>query len=135
MALVEWAHYYSVGVQEMDNDHKKLITMINTLFAAIQKGESKITITALADEMLQFTKEHFSKEETYMLQANYPGLLNQKEQHAIFLKKVNELSDKINQDKFNTSVEMLNFLNNWLIIHVCGEDQSYSSYFSHNGIK
>lgn len=135
MGLIKWEDRYSVKVMDMDKDHQKLIMMINTLFTAMKDGRGKTQVVTMVDEMLSYSKDHFSKEEAYMKKVNYADLASQQEQHSIFINKVNDLSMKVRQGNVTSSIEMLNFLNNWFIDHICAVDKKYSSDFNQHGIR
>lgn len=135
MALVSWNDKYSVKVREMDTHHQKLLNMINALHDSMKTGKGRESIAPLLQELLLYSKEHFSKEEHYMKLYGYPDFAKQQEQHTLFINKVMDLQQKFNQGNTMISMDILRFLNAWFVDHVCGVDNRYSSFFNEKGLR
>jgi hemerythrin len=135
MALFEWNDKYSVGVNDMDNQHKKLFAIINELFDAMRDRKSNEVLGKILKDLLDYTIVHFGKEEQLMKQNNYPGLQEQLTQHKIFTDKIKELADKHNSGKMVMSIEISSFLKDWLVNHIQGIDKKYHKFFNDKGIK
>jgi hemerythrin len=126
MAFYEWQDSFSVGVKEMDDQHKKLIAILNHLHDAMKAGKAAKEIGLIIDEMVDYTKFHFGAEEKLMTEKNYIGLASQKGEHSSFIKKAQEFQNEINSGKMNVSLEVLNFLKEWLTHHILVIDMKYS---------
>jgi len=126
MALIEWTSNYSVSVGEMDNQHKKLISLINSLHEAMKTGKTKDIMGGILKELIDYTRTHFSEEEKYMQKINFAELDKQKEAHAAFIKKISEAQKGFNEGKA-ISIDLLNFLNKWLIEHIVNMDKKYGT--------
>lgn len=135
MAFVNWSDSYSVGVQDMDKQHQKLFAIINELFEAMKERKAKEILGKILKDLLNYTVNHFGKEELLMKANNYPGLPEQLKQHKIFIDKIKELSEKHNAGKMVLSVEISSFLKDWLVNHIQGIDQKYTAFFNEKGIK
>lgn len=134
MALIEWGNNLSVGVGEMDEQHKKLIKMINDLHDAMKSGKGKEATIKVITELTNYTQTHFSKEEKYMAQFNYPDLDKQKAAHSAFIRKLNDIKKSV-QDGQNVTIDFMKFLNSWLTEHIVGMDKKYSALFNQNDLK
>jgi len=132
--LIVWSSSYSVKVSQMDQEHQRLIDIINNLYAAMRAGRSNEAIGSILDELVAYTKTHFSHEEQLMQQANYAGLADQKKAHEAL---VNQLNDILAKYRAGTALgqEIMNFLKNWLINHIQGMDKQYGPTMHKKGIK
>ncbi|HTZ18157.1 MAG TPA: bacteriohemerythrin [Dissulfurispiraceae bacterium] len=134
MALINWSEDYSVHVKEMDEQHKKLIAMINDLNDAMKSGKSKDIMDKILKGLIDYTVFHFGAEEKLMKSNNYPGYQQQKTQHESLTKKVMEYQERLNSGKMVMGVEVMNFLKDWLINHIKGLDTKYGPFLNSKGI-
>lgn len=130
MALFNWSEEYSVNVNGLDNQHKKLVDLINELHSAMKEGKSKEVLGKIIEELISYTKFHFSAEETLMLQNKFPGLSKHKEEHEAFTKKVIEFEEKFLRGSVVLSQEIIIFLKDWLLNHIQVTDKNYSPYLA-----
>jgi len=72
--FIEWKKSYSVGLDSIDDDHKKLLGMINQLQTASHYTTDDKMIEHILDDLIDYTKYHFSREEKIMLDCEYPNL-------------------------------------------------------------
>lgn len=135
MAFFDWKDSYSVGVAEMDQQHKKLIDLINKLYEAMKVGKGAAEVGMVIVEMVDYTKFHFGAEEKLMTTHGYPGLLNQKSEHKAFTDKAIEFQSQINSGQKAITIEVMNFLKEWLTKHILGNDQKYTAFFNSKGVR
>lgn len=135
MSIISWKNEYSVGVADIDADHKKLISMINQLHLAMQSDRGQHTIKTIIDDMLAYAKIHFTKEEGYMRKAGYLGLLKHFGEHELFLEKAQDLKQRSAQGEFVLSLEVVQFLSDWLSSHILESDMQYVAAFRIAGIR
>jgi len=126
MAFYEWKDNFSVGISEMDEQHKKMVGILNRLYEAMKAGKASKELTAIIDEMIDYTKYHFGSEEKLMEKFSYSGLAAQKEEHATFVKKSLEFQDQVASGKLAVSIEVMNFLKDWWTNHILVSDKKYS---------
>jgi hemerythrin-like metal-binding protein len=132
--LIEWSRSYSVGVTQMDNEHKRLIEIINNLYAAMRAGRSADAVGSVLDELIEYTKTHFAHEEKLMQQTNYQDYDVQKRCHVELVNQVLEIQKKF-RDGTALGQEVMTFLKNWLINHIQGLDKKYGPVMNKKGIK
>ncbi|MDC0335739.1 bacteriohemerythrin [Pseudodesulfovibrio sp.] len=125
MALMQWDETMSVGVDELDAQHKKLIDLINEAYAALQTHDEH-AMTDLINKMREYANQHFVTEEGYMKKYNYPDFQEHKFHHVQFNYDVDEFQKK-QFEKTNLS-QIFVFLSRWLTTHIMEEDKQYSSY-------
>lgn len=127
MTLINWSTQYSVEVSEMDAEHQKLIGMINDLHDAMKTGQGKVAMSKILGELDDYTKTHFAHEEKLMEEVKYTGLVEQQMQHQKFISKIAEYKTKLESENIMT-LEVMNFLKDWLVNHITVIDKKYSTY-------
>jgi len=125
MALMEWDKNMSVGVEVLDEQHRKLIDLINEAYVAIQKHDEP-AMADLIDRMRDYALKHFATEERLLKEHGYPELAAHKFQHAKFNSDVDEFKKKL-FEKTNLS-QIFVFLSRWLTMHIMEEDRKYTPY-------
>ncbi len=133
MSLITWNDSYSVGIQSIDKQHEQLIHIVNKLFDAMSAGQGATITTQLLVELIQYTKTHFSVEEQYMQKHAYPHYDEHKRLHDNLIQQAGELKAK-NDAGQQVTVEVMNFLKNWLIQHIQGADMKYSPFLKEKGV-
>ncbi|TDT72326.1 methyl-accepting chemotaxis protein/hemerythrin [Hypnocyclicus thermotrophus] len=132
---VEWTSDYSVSVELMDQEHIKLFDLINELNDAMINGQSSDKIESILDGLIDYTEYHFGDEEKLMKKINYSGLDEQIKAHRTFVNKMKEFKKDMQSGELLLSVKIINFLKDWLILHILNIDKKYSEYMNKNGIK
>jgi hemerythrin len=124
--MIEWKNDMSVGVEEFDAHHRRIIDLINRLDAALKTGDDrKVTQEALA-ELSNYSFYHFFVEEEAMEKYHYTEYIQHKDEHLIFIDMIFHLIEDMHGDKQDTSRELLNFLVNWLKNHILKTDKKYT---------
>jgi hemerythrin len=134
MALIVWNDSYSVKVKEMDDQHRKLIDMINELHDAMKVGKGKEVIGKVLTGLTDYTRRHFASEESLMKLHGYPAYEEQKKAHNQLIIQVVEIQKKYNEGLVQ-SQQIISFLKEWLINHIQGMDQKYGSHLNAKGVK
>jgi NNP family nitrate/nitrite transporter-like MFS transporter len=126
--MFQWSDKYSVGVPAMDEQHKRLIRLINSLDEVIQKGGHFEELEQVTDGILEYTRTHFSSEEAYMAEMGYPDLDQHKETHAQLLRELDSLRQDASSGDRSVMDRLLVFLQTWLLGHIVGIDKKYGDY-------
>ena len=130
-----WTDKLSVGVGVLDEDHKKLVGMLNELYDAMQAGQGREKLGRILDELVQYTKFHFAREEKFFAQTGYAAAGPHKQQHDALTRQVLDVQQKYAAGATTTlSLDVMQFLKNWLINHIQGSDQSYRPHLNSKGI-
>ncbi len=124
--LFIWSDTFSVGIKAFDDDHKVLIDLINKINRAMLEGKGKAVLKETLEELISYTKYHFEKEEKLMEKANYSDYLNHKKIHNDLIQQVLQIKSDLDMGKKEISHELLDFLKQWLIIHIQGNDKKYT---------
>lgn len=135
MPLINWNDSFSVNVAEIDQQHKKLISMINELSDAMKQGKGKDILGKIVNSLLGYTATHFKTEENYFDQFGYPDTDSHKKEHIAFVQKVSDFKDGFEKGSLSLSIEVINFLSDWIQNHIKGTDKKYSPFFNEKGLK
>ncbi|MBF0593044.1 MAG: hemerythrin family protein [Nitrospirae bacterium] len=125
---IKWTEDLTVGVDSIDDQHKELISIINNLLKAINRGDARDEIEKVIAFLKNYVATHFAMEETLMLRIKYPNdkFLEHERQHTDFWENFNELVAVFNNDHslplmVNTMKEVLV---DWLVNHICQTDKA-----------
>ena len=125
-----WGSILSVGVDEIDEDHRKLVNIFNILNHAVTEGESPEYLAAVLEELINCTVWHFSHEDRLMLKYDYEGLEQHRAVHQELIKSAKELQQKVLQADKPMVDEDIVYLERWLTEHILTEDLRLGSYLS-----
>ncbi len=134
MAYMDWKDYYSVNVREIDEQHKKLIGMINELHDAMKAGKGKAAMSNILKELIDYASSHFATEERYMKHFGFPGYAQHKAEHDAFAVKVIDFQQQYNRGSVSLTFEVMEFLETWLVKHIRGTDKEYGPFFNMKGL-
>lgn len=134
MESISWKQEFSVGVKEMDEQHKKLIGMINRLIAEQKMLTEPTTIAGLLTEMTDYAQVHFRAEEYLMAEYGYEHKALQEKQHQEFIDKTIDFYSAADLGPNMLSTALLDYLRVWLIGHILKEDMKYKEFFTSKGL-
>ncbi|WP_461209171.1 bacteriohemerythrin [Desulfocurvus sp. DL9XJH121] len=124
MPFIEWDERMTVGVEEIDDQHKKLLAIINTLHEACSQGCNPEAVGRAAEELTEYTRYHFTTEERYMTACDYPEQERHLEEHMeCNLKALDFFSDHVAEINPKLGKEILVFLKDWLVNHILKTDR------------
>jgi hemerythrin len=132
---VEWKDEYSVGIDSIDQQHKKLLSLINQLQTAVDYSTGEEFEREALDELVDYTKTHFTYEEGLLEQNDYPDFVPHKAQHEAMIKEVEKVLAEYEKDHDTAMRNAADYLKDWLINHINGTDKQYSSHLISKGVK
>lgn len=134
MANFQWDASLDVGVEAMNQEHKILVGLMNSLYQKNQAGASKEELTAAAGELHAYVLKHFADEEEYMASIGFPALEAHKKLHANLLDELQKFLQAFQAgSETSISAEFETFLNFWLATHIRGIDYRYGDYAKSQG--
>jgi methyl-accepting chemotaxis protein len=133
-SLMQWGPQYSINVRMFDDQHKRLIGMVNDLNDAMNSGKGFDVLKMILGGLIEYTVTHFDDEERILTKNNYPDLAAHKKEHEALKKTAVELQHKFHGNSTALSSEVMVFLKNWLVTHIQGSDKRYAQYLNSKGI-
>jgi len=134
MALMTWSDNLSVNVAQIDEQHKKLVGMLNDLHDAMKQGKGSEVTGKVLNGLVQYVATHFAAEEKLMKEHAYPEYLKHKSEHDALTKQALDLQKQLQEGKPVLNVELMKFLKDWLSNHILGTDKKYGPFFNSKGI-
>ncbi|GAA0737684.1 hemerythrin family protein [Clostridium oceanicum] len=125
--MLKWKEEYSVGIDSIDLQHKKLFKIGNDAYKLLKNDfciDKYDEIVDIIEELRRYTKYHFNLEEEYMLKNKCKRYFNQKKEHDAFIEKIYSADLKkidTNQDEYINN--LLKFVFEWIINHMLKEDK------------
>ncbi len=123
-----WDKSLSVEVDEIDDDHRRLVELFNLLNHAVTEGESREYVDALLDELIACTVWHFKHEERLMLKYGYDGLEEHRTEHQALVGSALELQRRFRRPGGSLDAADIEFLEHWLTGHIYGADMRMGAY-------
>ena len=130
MKDLTWSYVLSVEIDEIDEDHHKLIDLFNMLNHSVTEGDDPEYLAAVLEELINCTVWHFSHEERLMIKSGYDGFSEHKAEHQDLIKSVKELQQKILQAGNIIPEADLQFLERWLTEHILTADMKLGAYLA-----
>ena len=128
MEPIQWSRWMSVGIDDLDEDHRVLIAIVNKLYDDVNRGDSKV-VESILDELIAYTRHHFAAEEACMAQANYPTFTAHKALHDSLTRQVETYRDLFREKQGDISgEEVFIFCADWLGKHILKEDTRFGEY-------
>lgn len=128
MALITWNDTLSVGISEMDQQHRKLVDLVNQLYDAMGQGKGDNVKNAILNDLIMYTKVHFAAEERLMQKYGYPEFAAHKRLHDELTARAVQLKQKLDAGQMVASVTLSSFLRDWLKNHITRVDKKYGQF-------
>ena len=117
MSLIHWNESFSVGVAEVDHEHRELIEEINELHATMRKGADHDTVMKSLGEIYAQISAHFALEEKMMRNTRYPSFGEHKQDHETLLDDLRDIMDEVEDDGTFDEVQLASDLERWFSDH------------------
>ena len=134
-SFIEWSDALSVGIDEIDFQHKVLVELVNEMHEAIHQRRGSDVVHHVLSKLAEYTKIHFAVEESLMRILGYPEYEEHKGEHEELVRSILELQSKVDSGKTAIGFELMHFLKIWLTKHIMESDQQYGQYFVDAGMK
>ena len=134
MSHIAWDEKYSVNISVIDEQHRKIVDLLNLLFDAYASGKTQEALAKIVKEITDYAGYHFATEETFMKTYDFPGLAEHQKEHEDFRNKVIAFQKDLAKGKQTLSVEIASFLTSWLDHHILHVDKEYGPFLNEKGI-
>ena len=133
--LMPWNSELATGVKIIDEQHHQLVDMVNQLYGAMKSGQSRSVMEKILDGLAEYTVYHFGTEEKYFDQFKYSETVQHKRLHEDLKSQVVAVIGKFKSGQADVSMDLMNFLKDWLVNHIIKTDKRYVKTFLDNGLE
>jgi hemerythrin-like metal-binding protein len=134
MEFMTWTSDLSVGVEVLDDDHKRLIGIINQLHYGITVGHDRAILDAVLNELVDYIKFHFAREEGMLIKAGYEATSAHMMEHERFIGQISSVQTRILTSPIGMlDLELMDFLRDWLFSHIMVSDKKYGTSLKTHG--
>lgn len=135
MKKIEWNKSLSVGVEEIDRQHKSFIDLLNELFLVFYATDrNNSQIISIFEQAFNYAKFHFATEERYFYEFNYDGAVEHIKSHRDFGVRLQEMHDQFEREKIDPTIDLMDFFEDWLVNHLNYMDKKYAKCFHEHGL-
>ncbi|GAM10874.1 bacteriohemerythrin [Geobacter sp. OR-1] len=127
MRIVEWEQRFSLGINHIDKHHRHLLELLNMAYRAFTESRDINDARCLFHELLAYAEYHFAAEEELMQRYEYTGSAAHVAEHEKFRVTVNELLGRFLSSAQQYNVEVIYFLEEWLINHILFVDKEFAA--------
>ena len=132
---IEWSDALLMHIGDMDDEHKKLIDIMNKLREAFHSKEhADVTKDSLVG-LIKYADYHFSNEVALMKKYDYPDMMDHIGLHKEFTRKLKGLCNKYLVEKIEVSQELILFLTSWLFNHIMEVDKKLAGFLKEKGVE
>ncbi len=134
MTVFAWQEEYSVGIREIDEQHKQLVAMVNDMHQALAQGKGREILGDILNKLIAYTQYHFGSEEALMEKYGFPDFPAHRQAHASMTAQAQALHEEFAGSDIKRSIEVARFLQQWLNKHILETDKKYSSFLKKKGV-
>ncbi len=117
-----WQEFLRIGVDELDDQHKRLLDIANDFQDALRSGRDRQAVHEAARALRAYAGEHFTAEERYMASIAFPGLEEHRQRHEELLRKAAGFVDTLQAGGDVAARDMDVFIKTWILNHVLALD-------------
>ncbi len=135
MPHIGWDESLLIGVEEIDDQHKRMFALINELHDELSAGHGAVVIYRILNLLIQYVRDHFSTEEIFMKQVGYPSYEEHKREHTVFLEHVRLFKHKHKQSSPLLAREILTYFEIWYVEHIGHVDRQIGVFLSNRNCR
>ncbi|NOZ48212.1 MAG: bacteriohemerythrin [Chlorobi bacterium] len=133
--LIKWEEIFKTGLNELDDQHFKLIELVNKFYKEFGAKKTKKQLKDTLKSILDYSAYHFGTEENYFETFNYKDTIAHQKLHKEFIKKISDFQNDYSSGAKNINSEFLNYLQEWFVDHIKNIDSKYVELFKDKGVK
>lgn len=144
MAFFEWQDTFSVGIAGVDEQHRRLIGLVNRLHEVIERSDQTATLAAVLseidtvraviDELTAYAACHFATEDAYMTAHPQPEDDRHRAEHLAFVEQIGRFREACGQPKSRQSLEIATFCKTWWENHILQTDKALGAFLVTRGV-
>ncbi len=124
MAYFEWGDDMIIDHGPIDQDHRKLVDLVNELHTATSAGLGQTVVNKIMSELIFYTRDHLTREEQQMALVDFPDLEAHQHSHARFMASMHALVQKQASGSLTVASQLSSLLRDWLSIHIRRSDNA-----------
>lgn len=128
MAYFEWADDMVIDRGPIDEDHRHLVDLVNTLHTATTDGRGQEVVVRILDDLIRYTDEHLQREEQLMESLHFPNLVQHKEGHNKFMAHIRDLKKRYDGGSITVASQLSTALRDWLSLHIRRNDKEILAF-------
>jgi hemerythrin len=128
MDIIKWQDIYEVRVEAIDEQHRKLVSLVNAMAEAMRAGKGKTVVGKVLKELVEYTAYHFETEEEFFREHEYPEYEAHRKIHQELTRRARELKRTFDLGKPLVTAQVMQFLSDWLNKHIIEEDRKFGRY-------
>jgi hemerythrin len=129
MALIVWDARFETGLAALDGPHQSMVEILNRLHLAMKQGRGKAELGDILVFLKDYAATHFAMEEELMARHGYSRTAEHRAIHADLVRQVADLVTRFQAGSGMITLELMNFLEDWLVRHIQGEDSRFAQEF------
>jgi len=133
--MFKWDEKYSVGIQSIDNQHKQIFVILDTLYNSLKIGSAEIVLDQIIPELENYTVLHFQKEEFFFKRFNYAESEEHIREHEDFKRNIVKIKTEMQLGRISVSFDLMIFLKKWIDNHILVVDKKYIECFRQSGLR
>jgi len=127
--ILSWNDKLSVGVPEIDRQHKQMMFIINSMGEVLKNDPDFTKIAPIVDELVAYTQKHFAYEESLLVKNNCPEFAAHEKNHIQLLQEINEWREKAKGSSPENLKTLMSILRVWFPGHILNADKKHAGYF------
>ncbi|MCB1157470.1 MAG: hemerythrin family protein [Leptospiraceae bacterium] len=128
MPFILWTKENEIGIEIIDNQHKHLFDLLNTLHATFSLGEEKNVLLKALDALIEYTIFHFDTEERLFEKYSFPQKIQHQKEHNKLAEEIIGLRMKLEAGSAILTIKVLEFIHSWLEQHTMNSDRKFGEY-------
>jgi len=133
--LMRWDSSLHLGISLIDDQHKQLVNMINDLHRAMKQRQTSVVASGILNSLVSYTVMHFGTEEKLFQKHGYPEYNQHKKVHETLVAQVSDFKSRFDMGDATISMELMDFLKDWLATHIKVTDRKYVPYLQEKGVR
>jgi hemerythrin len=124
----DWQDCYCLGIELIDRQHKRIVSLINDLHSLLVDGENPSATCRVFSEFVATVAHHFRTEEVLMEFTRYPELLAHQAEHRQLMNGINSLKKDFDPERFALGIQDMDIVRTWIVEHTVKSDQKYKPF-------
>lgn len=131
MPLLDWKPTYAIHVPQLDDQHRRIVDLINSVHDSMKGGGSREHLQDALHRLLDYTTTHFADEEAMMAESGFNRVEEHRVSHAKLIADVHGFCERFERSASPQLLahDLFLFLKNWLSVHIQQEDREYGNFY------